>query len=1084
MKNQIDNECLNYYLTKIELKNLIAEKFDKINMRYKLEDENCDLLLDLKIYLRKLLSYLSDDPKAIALLLMNSNPGDVKSVLAPFFCHNFYQNIISPYTVEGSLLYIIAILLNQELEKLESQDDLDNFLNEDQCTYFLRELRDKDDIRTFSKNVIKIILEQIEIKYSERKINIDIEHMSQDITKMKNELKKINQKIKNIEHIIFLKKLNDPMEGNEKPDIVNLYKIRSEKESNRFNDHYVSTLTKSIIENMIKNTYKDNEAMIQYLQYHIEKIENDNENLFSNEKLIDDIFKYEYPGILFALYQIDFLKIVDLLDLFISTLEKSLTALPYTLKFICKIIYLKLENLFPDISEYEIAKYISKFLFVNILIPNFMEPIRLLIHEFIISENTINNLNNLLVIFSKFVRCELFDTNDNTYQYTPFNWYFIKNLPKIFLLYSKIIKCEIPDFIEQLINGTLDKNYKYNYFNENPDEVLYHKSCLFNMDDIDCLMTNLKLSEKIIFQDEIHNNDDNIINTNTNLNINEQQEESKLYIIFQKLYNKMNRKSFRTASEASIITLKEKLSKPKIPITIYVLFTELLTNPKHEELFNLKVTDNYYKIKELKKIENDKDFEINNIIRAKNYLCGLLYNYRKLKKFDFTEKNNTEEILNEIKNFQKEKEFGSNDNKLPYDWYVNSFLDCLKKIPIQKQKNDYEILYDELETELKKSIKKIDFFMMSDCYEQINYIKKGILFHQMEINAIKDICLNQIIKNIVENNKIPIRLEFKYTEKEQSFQLYKYTLDKNSIEDLMSGDISQRRRVCINISKFINFFPNFVKMGEEQSKIDILYEIKKLCVPKVIKNYLNHISLNLNLKKLYPKEGAKVIKERLFEYILTKLYEKIYPKNPSHEDLMININCIKYSWIEPKHFFQNEFDKNYDLFIDDIKECLIELEKVKTPNKKLDILLQMFNIIEKISVFNGKKDVNTDEELEIISYLFIKAQPKRINSDLEYINIFIKEDGGEFNFKIKILLAACQVILTFSEDRLQKISREEVIKKCQETLEKLQMNIGNNKNNGKKKDIINKKDEKKNNNIIITNEEDIITNEDNIINDN
>ena len=92
------------------------------------EDEK-DFLLDLNIYLPLFLKSLWEKPKTVAKLLLNSDPKDVKEVLSPFFCHNFYQNILSPYTVEESLLSIICLMLKEEINHhLDSFEQMSNFL--------------------------------------------------------------------------------------------------------------------------------------------------------------------------------------------------------------------------------------------------------------------------------------------------------------------------------------------------------------------------------------------------------------------------------------------------------------------------------------------------------------------------------------------------------------------------------------------------------------------------------------------------------------------------------------------------------------------------------------------------------------------------------------------------------------------------------------------------------------------------------------------------------------------------------------------------------------------------------------------
>ena len=61
----------------------------------------------------------------------------MKEYLAPFFGNNFFQNLLSPYTVEENLLYVISLLLKNEIDKLSSENDLDKFLNNSRCGYLL-----------------------------------------------------------------------------------------------------------------------------------------------------------------------------------------------------------------------------------------------------------------------------------------------------------------------------------------------------------------------------------------------------------------------------------------------------------------------------------------------------------------------------------------------------------------------------------------------------------------------------------------------------------------------------------------------------------------------------------------------------------------------------------------------------------------------------------------------------------------------------------------------------------------------------------------------------------------------------------
>jgi hypothetical protein len=211
---QIDNECKKYYSSKTEVNNLINQKIND-DVEIILVDEPESYLLDLNMYIPKFLTFLWEKPKVVSLLLLNSDNKNVKEVLAPLFCNNFYQNILSPYTVEENLLYIISLLLIDEIGKLNSIDQVSNFLNQTPCGYLLSELKNKSDILTFSKTVIQKILEKIEVTCSEKKLNLNIWNLINEIKSIENDLKKKNKNLSNIEDIIFLSNTDNSIIGEE-----------------------------------------------------------------------------------------------------------------------------------------------------------------------------------------------------------------------------------------------------------------------------------------------------------------------------------------------------------------------------------------------------------------------------------------------------------------------------------------------------------------------------------------------------------------------------------------------------------------------------------------------------------------------------------------------------------------------------------------------------------------------------------------------------------------------------------------------------------------------------------------------------
>jgi hypothetical protein len=144
----------------------------------------------------------------------------------------------------------------------------------------------------------------------------------------------------------------------------------------------------------------------------------------------------------------------------------------------------------------------------------------------------------------------------------------------------------------------------------------------------------------------------------------------------------------------------------------------------------LKQKTPQYNIKELNDIKNNDENIQNNIIKVKNYLNTLLYNYRTLVKTDFEEgtTSNLINILKELKIFMKSSNFVI-DGSIPSEWYINSLIEFLYKIPKEYTENSHSLLFDSIEKEVNESINTLDFEILSICLNKIKYIRKNIIYN-------------------------------------------------------------------------------------------------------------------------------------------------------------------------------------------------------------------------------------------------------------------------------------------------------------------------------------------------------------------
>ena len=201
-------------------------------------------------------------------------------------------------------------------------------------------------------------------------------------------------------------------------------------------------------------------------------------------------------------------------------------------------------------------------------------------------------------------------------------------------------------------------------------------------------------------------------------------------------------------------------------ILYYFLISDLLTSKNYTKLFNIKQEKASFTLPELPSTETEEDNKKNNVIKVKNFICTLLNNYRMLIKTDYIEDTtyNMVSILKQLKKFMKISNFVI-DGSIPSEWYVDSLLEYLKKIPSEFINNDYDLLLRQIESNVNSSIKDIDFEALSVVLGNVKYCKRGISYYEKMKTLLIDIELNEKVQNIIEKEPITVELEFRYNSK-------------------------------------------------------------------------------------------------------------------------------------------------------------------------------------------------------------------------------------------------------------------------------------------------------------------------------
>ena len=976
------------------------------NFKYELVSELSKSLEigEMNSYLPNFILYLWRNPQIICKILLCANTKDIKDHLSNFFCNNFFENILSPNYIEHNLLYLIYFLLNEEINNIDikKQDEpskyLDTFLNNTAGGFILEQFHKKKDIQTFFKTILINVVQDLELSSANKEIIFDLNKIEQEIeARTKSRKSSIDRYSKNLQ--------ND---------------MHGYIDDNEFFKSYISSFNRENLKNLLSN-YESNKTMTGYINFHIKEIDK-KKNLYmpeafykktKDESLFQDIMNE---------YQKNFDIIVNLIDNLSKNLLNNLYLLPYSIKCICKMIFHLIQKKFKSFNIIHQYAFISKFFFGKLFNPIFLNPsLGALINTFIISTTTLKNLEMISKIIMTFVSGNFFKNNKEEENFTPFNSYFLKKMPNLIQFFEGILNVKLPNFIEDFINGELPANFEYNYFKENPEEIVYHRSACFTIDDLSIIIEIMDKNKKNIFSD--HSNRGIVILEKTFEKLNGKKcreiiknikNNPDYEIIEIPIYNKKKKEIINTKKQKGRQIIK------------YFLLSDIKFNEKYTQLYNIQQETKYFNLPELKDVGTEEEIMKNNVIKVKNCFSTILYNYRMLVKtdFDVDKTSDTISILKELKKFMK----SSNnviDGTSPSQWLVNSLLDYINNIPDNLKENDYENLINEIQNDIIKSIKDLNFEDLSVLIDKMKFANRGKIYYENFNNLIIDINLNKKAQTIVEKEIIEVEILFRYNDKNKILTIEPPNKNEKHLDYLDSIFEEPKKKpskLCNTIKSFTNYFPNLVKY-HEHFKVNISTIENELEVPPKIEKYFKivkeHIKNNLNITN---EQEFCNINDKIYDFVMEKLYEKLYPKTLNEIDTKIYNNCEKLSWVEPKHFMKGSSNYIYESFLPDLSNYLFLITKEKSIRKKFMNLNAIFECINNLGIFSGKSNFGIEEEMQILNYIFIKAKPKNMYTNLEFLELFIgdKKDDIE-SHNLATLKVVCEYVADLSKLKLNGV---------------------------------------------------------------
>ena len=955
------DKCKEIFSYKIDVNNMLFNRlginYDKYELITEKTQEKKEFN-DLWLYIQFFMKDIWENPKSVATILSKLDQKDLKDI-SHFIVHNLYDNIVSTKNNEHQLIYIISLLLKNEMDEMKDDINVFSFLDNTSCGIILEEFIYKKEVQSFFKVNLLNIIEKLEMETSSNPIIFNLEEIQNQLSKRNNNY------------------FDNYLDNNE---------INMNNKINIFNNTYLVGLSEKDLKEKIN--ISENKNMKEFLQKKALDCVN-SPKLYSTDQLINNIYNYKESRKIFNYYINSFMETIDIINMFLDNLLKNSNSLPYSIRCICKIISLLIKKKYPKANKIEQNTFLAKFFFQKLVFSILKNPSLLLfINEFLVSDKTMEKIRRIKEVLEQFTLGQFFDDKDYL---KPFNNYFIEKMPTLIDFFNNVCQIELPSFIDKLINDKLPENYQYNYFEENQNENVLYRNICFNFNELYILVTN-----------SIKNIDFISLQIATLLKL-----DSNLKKIEQIKNN--------------LETNKENISKN----IKYFLITDFIYCKKYDKIFNEKKRKLYFSLDELKEIENYEQQIENNKIKIKNFFFALLYNYPKLSKNNIS-LGNISNIINLIKELKNNSYINSSINieqqHIPLKWYIDSLIQYLPRIRDELSENDYEKLLDEIEDDLTNSLKEINFEELTEFIEYIKEMEKEKMYYEIIKKIILDIDLNKMSHIIIQKEQIPI--EMFYNGKELNIS----PLDKNK---KYSEKNKNNKIICINIKSFINNFPKITTNNNEQG-LGIFEFIKYIKIPEKLEIYSNIIKDYLKAKKnIKDEKELNEICDIIYDYILEKLNNKLFPKGNNQKDNDIFNNCCKNIWIEFSNIQNSKKKYIFDTYLPDSINYFNKIIMEKSPRKKFIYIKKLYDCIYNLGIFNLDKVEGADEELPLLNYTFIKSKPKNIYSNCKYLELFLgnKESQIEGYYLTKIL-ALCERMSQFSFKDILNMTESDYLLNC------------------------------------------------------
>ena len=795
------------------------------------------------------------------------------------------------------------------------------------------------------------------------------------------------------------------------------------------------------------NNKKRNEIENAYMEYLISLKEEFHENNSNIEIFSSSMISEAFKGTkinqdkitledIANNYKDNFNKIIYFMEKILQNIKSNIALLPYSIKCIYFILNKLLGKKYKEkeghITLFQKFNIKLKFIFNGFILPTLANPLyNGIISDNVLSKSTKDNANLISKIFEKMVSGNLFNIINITSTEEPsliiFNKYIIEKIPFLFDIITNIDNYiennfECPLFITDLLStynkiNDMKRNINYDYFLYNKDDNIKYQCICFSSSDLMMIVNVIDLLDSAI----INKSNSNLLKKYRKIfeqryEDNKEKKKEEYVLISKFSYRESFLNEIKSVTEGHLenyIKAQKNINKGSnhdeemlrikkclIEILIYINklhkenFNPFIKRKDELFLFHNSNVNKYHKYNKLS-LYNDTVFEGDKKY-SKNPLTGSFHVSRKISKGLAEDNLEDADFLRDIfpillSMIKYEIGYNFSNQKLEHIIFCVSYLQIhIKTLPIYYVRNNYSKLFIDIMKDVECLIKSLQNNILNQFYLKIKEGNKLNLITSRYLYKIKNMEKYFCIEYLFNKLKLQDPFELVITERAQ-------TISAKDISSLLTSE------VC-SIPIFIKKFPDFRK--NEREIDDIIEQENSKKIPDILKNYfkdIRNLVKNENIISKYTAEEYLSICYELENYILFRLYEKLFPRLESSKDKFIYKKCCRLSFIKPENYLKDKIKIDENL-LKTVIDYINDMDKKYTPVDKIHMFGKAFRILQSFMAFSsGKSEFGIDDTLPLLIYVILKAKPKMINTNFNYCKNYINPELDKKQYGILLM---------------------------------------------------------------------------------